>query len=64
MAISSVSGVARTHAVRAIKPEAETHTVNHATRAKTHEQKRVDVDDKAAELEPAPDGEHHIHVVA
>ncbi len=64
MAIAAISGVASTAAVRAVRPEAEAHTPDPRPREQAHEQAHVDDTEKAAEIEPVPDGEHHIHVVA
>ena len=59
MAISAVSGVAKTHVVQQVKPH-ETHT----QRVKENAKQRVEAAEKPAEIEQAPDGDNHIHVVA
>jgi hypothetical protein len=58
MAISAVSGVANTHAVQQDEPHDPP-----AKRMKEHA-KHVEADEKPAEIEQAPDGDNHIHVVA
>ena len=64
MAISAVSGVANIYSAKSIKTEPVAHNEAHQTRMHEHAKQRVAAAEKPAEIEQAPDGDNHIHVVA
>jgi hypothetical protein len=64
MAISSVSGVASIHVTRPVDSEHHPRERKETAHDKEHEAERAEAETPTEEVAPAPDGDHHIHVIA
>jgi hypothetical protein len=65
MAISSISGVANVPVTRPVDSEHQRRSRRETAQDQEHEAERAKAETPTEEeVEPLPDGEHHIHVIA
>ncbi|MEO8840917.1 MAG: hypothetical protein ABI591_33685 [Kofleriaceae bacterium] len=64
MAISSISGVASVPTARPVDAERQPRDRKETAHDKQHEEDRASAETPADDPAAAPDGEHHIHVIA